>query len=122
MAADLSALSGRLQDIREEISGVRDATAGLGFETFEEVWVLRRASERALEIISEASRHIPDDWKRLEPDIPWRQIAGIGNVLRHDYEGISSRVVWDIVEIHLAPLDEAARRLLVRIEDELKRR
>jgi uncharacterized protein with HEPN domain len=39
-----------------------------------------------LEIISEASRHIPDDLKELAPDIPWRQIAAIGNLLRHEYQ------------------------------------
>jgi len=122
MSDELSGLQVRLHDIRGEISGVRDATAGLRFETFEEVWVVRRASERALEIISEASQHIPDHLKSLEPDIPWRQIAGTGNVLRHDHESISSRVVWDVIHRHLDPLDAAVRRLLSRIETEEERR
>lgn len=107
--------------MRDEISKLRDETTGLRFETFDEVWLLRRASERALEVISEASRHVPDDRKSLEPSIPWKQIAGIGNVLRHDYENISSRVVWDIITRYLDPLEEAVKRLLVRIETETER-
>ena len=116
MVDELSAVRGRLHDIRDEIGSVRDATAGLSFEAFDDAWVIRRASERALEIISEALRHIPDHLKIMEPGIPWRQIAGIGNVLRHDYEGISSRVVWDVIERHLDPLEEAVQRLLAKTE------
>ena len=109
-------LEARLHDILDEIKGIRDATIGLSHEIFEDVWVIRRASERGIEIISEASRHIPDDLKSQTSDIPWREIAGIGNVLRHNYENISSKVVWDIITRHLDPLEEAVRSLLARIE------
>jgi uncharacterized protein with HEPN domain len=47
--------------------------------------------QRAIEIISEASRAIPDDLTNTQPDIPWRKIRGTGNVLRHDYEGRAVR-------------------------------
>ena len=117
-----SGVAVRIHDILNEVSSLLDATAGLNFETFNDVWVVKRASERGLEIVSEASRHIPDDLKNHEQKIPWRQIAGIGNVLRHNYENISSRVVWDVIVNHLGPLEEAARRLLKRIETEEKGR
>ena len=57
--------------------------------------------ERALEIISEASRHLPAEMKRLRTDIPWQQIANLGNVLRHTYHAVSSKIIWDIVHEHL---------------------
>ena len=41
---------------------------------------------RGIEIILEASRAIPDDIKGTRPEIPWRKVAGIGNVMRHDYD------------------------------------
>ena len=116
MSEDKRGVTLRLHDILREIAELKDETARLSYETFSETWLLRRACERALEIISEASRHLPAELKDTEPDIPWRQIAGIGNVLRHDYENISSRIIWDIIVNHLDPLEDAARRLLAAVE------
>jgi uncharacterized protein with HEPN domain len=53
----------------------------------------RYAAERCIEIISEASRRIPADWKAEHPSIPWPDIAGIGNVLRHDYEDVNLDII-----------------------------
>jgi uncharacterized protein with HEPN domain len=58
--------------------------------------------------------------KNEEPAIAWRPIASIGNVLRHNYENISRRVMWDIIVNHLEPLEGAVRRLLKRIETDEK--
>ena len=76
----------RLTDIRDAIDETQDLAAGVAFETFARSWVMQRAVERGLEIIPEASRHVSDDLKALAPDIPWRQIAAIGNLLRHEYQ------------------------------------
>jgi uncharacterized protein with HEPN domain len=59
---------------------------------------MQRAVERGLEIISEASRHVPADLKALTPDIPWRQIAAIGNLLRHEYQRADIAATWNIIE------------------------
>lgn len=59
---------------------------------------------RCLEIISEASRRLPDGLKTLYPSIPWKDIAGAGNVYRHDYEDVAARMVWDTVQLALPPL------------------
>jgi uncharacterized protein with HEPN domain len=60
--------------------------------------------ERGLEIISEASRRLPPEMKARHPEIPWPQIAGIGNILRHDYERIAYDVIWRLVAEDLPPL------------------
>ncbi|WP_366509678.1 HepT-like ribonuclease domain-containing protein [Mesorhizobium sp.] len=55
-------------------------------------WVLKHAVQRGTEIISEASRALPDEVKALQPDIPGRQVRTIGNVLRHEYHGLADNV------------------------------
>jgi uncharacterized protein with HEPN domain len=66
----------------ENIEHIRESTAGVTFKVFAERRVLQMALERAIEIISEASRRIPDDLKDEAPEVPWKKVAGIGNVLR----------------------------------------
>ena len=56
------------------------------------------AVTRCLEIISEASRRLPDELKARHPSIAWRQMAGAGNVHRHDYEDVAARLVWETVQ------------------------
>ncbi|SRR5712692_2951753 len=102
----------RLTDMREAIQGVRALTAGVSYEVFVQNWGMQRAVERGLEIISEASRHIPDDRKASEPNIPWRQIAAIGNLLRHEYQRADSSLIWNIIVEHLPRLGEAVDRLI----------
>jgi uncharacterized protein with HEPN domain len=70
---------------------------------------------RCLEIISEASRRLPDDMKSRHPALLWRQMAGAGNVYRHDYEDVAAQFVWETVQRALQPLravvEEELRRL-----------
>ena len=68
-----------------------------------------------MEIISEASRHLPPELKERHPHIPWRNVAGIGNVLRHNYESVSAAVLWNLAKDDLPAL-EAVCRLELDIE------
>jgi uncharacterized protein with HEPN domain len=75
--------------------------------------VLRAAFERFLEIISEASRHLPQQLKESAPEIQWVDIAAIGNHLRHAYHRVDFEVLWDIYEEgELAELSAACQRYL----------
>ena len=58
-------------------------TAGYDFEKFRKDRRARQLVERNLEILSEASRRLPKELKDLAAHIPWRAVAGIGNILRH---------------------------------------
>jgi len=73
--------------------------------------------ERGLEIISEASRHLPDDFKARNPQIPWPKVAGIGNILRHAYETIAHDILWHVVRHDLPALCQACHDELQRLED-----
>lgn len=100
-----------LHDILEAIERVEEITRGKSLEAFEANWQLRWLVQRAIEIISEASRAIPDDLANTRPEIPWRKVRGIGNVLRHDYEGLSDRVIWNVVVDELPRLKASVELL-----------
>lgn len=72
---------------------------------------VRQLVERNLEILSEASRRLPDEFKQKESDIPWRSIAGIGNILRHDYYKSSPEMLWEICRKDLRNLKDAVERI-----------
>ncbi len=69
-----------------------------------------------MEIISEASRRLTDDLKARHPEIPWTKVAGIGNVLRHDYENISAPIMWKLVQDDLPPLEKICRSELAAMK------
>jgi uncharacterized protein with HEPN domain len=72
----------------------------------------RYAAERCVEIISEASRRVPARWKQEYPSIPWLQIAGIGNIMRHDYEEINLEIILGLRGKRLDELKAAVTALL----------
>ena len=108
----------RLSDIVEAIENIRSETAGVSLDAFEADWRKRWLVERGVEIISEASRRLSDEVKARHPEIPWPKVAGIGNVLRHDYESISAPVMWKLVQDDLPPLERVCREELAREQDE----
>jgi uncharacterized protein with HEPN domain len=101
-----------LHDILNAIAGAREAIGDADFASYQERRPVKRAVEREIEIISEASRRIPKKLKAAEPSVPWNEIAGIGNVLRHDYETVSDPIVWNVVQEHLPELEAAVSRIL----------
>nr|WP_245313193.1 HepT-like ribonuclease domain-containing protein [Bradyrhizobium macuxiense] len=64
--------------------------------------------------MSEASRRLPADLKARHPGIAWRQMAGAGNVYRHDYEDVAAQLVWDTVERALPPLRAVIEQEIAR--------
>jgi uncharacterized protein with HEPN domain len=93
-----------LRDIQHHIELAIQFVAGMDYETFREDMRTVYAVTRCLEIISEASRRLPGDLKARHPLIAWKDMAGAGNVYRHDYEDVAARLVWDTVQLALPPL------------------
>jgi len=102
----------RLTDIVEAIALIQAEMAGVKLAAFAQDRRKRWIVERGLEIISEASRHLPAALKAKHPEIPWAKVAGIGNILRHEYERIAYDVLWHVVRDNLPPLDLACRTAL----------
>lgn len=107
----------RLRHIRHRIALIRSLWANTGYS---EAWADDTrwpAFERHLEIISEASRSIPPDWKAIHAStIEWEKVAGLGNLLRHVYQYVNGPILWAIYENDLEPLDAAIADLLARTE------
>lgn len=108
----------RLDDIVEAIERVREVVGNMSFEVFEADWQSRWLVERGVEIMSEASRHLTVELKARHPDIPWRKVAGIGNVLRHNYENIAAPVMWSLVHDDLLRLEQICREELAAAQAE----
>jgi uncharacterized protein with HEPN domain len=68
----------------------------------------------ALEIVSDASRRLPEELKDRHPEIDWLGVAAAGNIYRHECEGVDEALLWHTVEHDLEPLREAARDELLR--------
>jgi uncharacterized protein with HEPN domain len=105
-----------LQSIVAAIEHINAKMKGITLEMFEADIDRQRIVERNVEIISEASRRLQEHLKARHPDIPWKDIAGIGNILRHDYENVIPDAMWNVARDHLAPLERACRDELMRGE------
>jgi uncharacterized protein with HEPN domain len=101
-----------LEDILRCIEQVQHAAESRTVADLESEWMFRLAVERAIEIISEASRHIPENLKNLRPEIPWPEISSIGNILRHEYHTVATNIVWEVVQKDLPVLREAIVAML----------
>ena len=73
---------------------------------------MRAAVVRNIEIIGEATKRLPEDLRDREPGIPWKSIAGMRDVVVHDYFEIDDEIVWNVVENELPRLREAIERLM----------
>ncbi len=106
----------------EAITNIETDTAGYDFEKFRQDRRVRQLVERNLEIISETSRRLPQPAKEAEGQIPWRAIAGIGNVIRHDYHDTYPTVLWETCSKDLQPLKSALSRIRATIATQNERR
>ena len=99
----------RLTDIVDAIALIRTEMQGVSLDAYEADIRKRWTIERGIEIVSEASRRLPDELKARHPDIPWPKIAGIGNVLRHNYEDVEADTVWKLVQDGLPALESVCK-------------
>lgn len=99
-----SAATAALRDIAHHIDLAVHFTAGFDYDAFVADQRTVYAATRCLEIISEASRRLPEDLKVRHPSIEWKDLAGAGNIYRHDYEDVAAQQVWETVQIDLPPL------------------
>lgn len=83
-----------LQDILDAITEIESFIDGISFDDFQSDRTKVLAVVKLLEIVGEAVKKIPDEQRRLYPEIPWRSISGMRNILIHEYWQIDIEVLW----------------------------
>ena len=103
----------RLRQIKESIREIHGFLDGKSEVDLRRQRLIRLSVERLLEMISEASRQIPEEWKQeFGGEIPWQKIAAFGNVLRHTYDNVDIGVLWSVYLNDLDPLEAAIDAML----------
>lgn len=87
-----------LDDILTAIKDVEEFTRGMNYDTFADDKKTINAVIRSLEILGEAAKRIPTTFRQKHPDIPWSKMAGMRDVLIHDYMDVDVRTVWKVAQ------------------------
>jgi uncharacterized protein with HEPN domain len=104
-----------LLDVVASIDYIRSFAAGITFDQYLEDRKTRSAVERELLIISEAAIRLGSDAETICPGPDWRDIRGLGNKLRHDYDGLNDELLWQTVQNDLLPLRMDVEKALLSL-------
>jgi uncharacterized protein with HEPN domain len=102
-----------IRDCLAEIAVLHEIEGRMTLQAFRSDPIARRAAAYAIQTISEAVRHIPDDWLASFPNQPWTQIKGIGNRIRHEYFRIDDAILWEIITTDTPALKTVMEAMLV---------
>ena len=106
-----------VEDILDAMEKAEAMLTGVDFETFGEDYQLNFAVVRALEIVGEATKRLPETIREQYHEIPWRDMAGMRDRIIHGYDTVNLRIVWETVKNCLPELKPKIRQILVDYED-----
>ena len=109
-----------IEDIEESINNIQNFTQDMTLEKFFEDTLVQDAVLRRLEVIGEATKNIPTEFKDKYPDVPWKKMAGLRDVLTHFYFGINFERVWLVVKDDLPDLKKKIKKILEDMETALE--
>lgn len=107
-----------LSDILEAIRRIHDYTSGMDYQNFLKDLKTRDAVIRNLEIIGEASKSVPDEFKKQFQEIPWKEMCGVRDKLIHHYFGVNFEIVWSIISEELPEVRKNINNILNKIGNE----
>ena len=106
-----------IKDILESIENIEDFVAGFSKEDFWDDKKTQDAVIRNIEIIGEAVKNIPEIIRQKYPNVEWKKIAGIRDILIHNYLGTDLEIVWGIIKNNLPKLKKEIK-LIIKKENE----
>lgn len=115
---DLKGDKVRLLHILDAKSEIEDYSENLDFGHFFRTSMARFASIKPLEIIGEAANHISPELIQRYPDIEWRRIIALRNILIHGYFGVDAKIVWDIIQEDIPKLKISVEGILSDFNDD----
>lgn len=99
-------------DILESIKRIREYVNDMTFEDFTKNMEKQDSVMRRLEIIGEAVKRLPEEWRKLNTNIPWKQISGTRDWLIHGYDEVNLEIIWNIIEKDLDPLEKQIKMIV----------
>ena len=109
-----------IKDILENIEDIESFSECLTKQDFEENKLKQNAIIRSLEIIGEAVKNIPKSFRKRYPKVPWRDIAGLRDIMIHAYFGILLERVWGVIKKDLPVLKKQIKKILNDLDKEKK--
>lgn len=110
-----------LDDIKECMARIEEYVGNISQATFFENPALQDAVVRRLEIIGEAVKNIPEELKAQYSAVPWKEIAGMRDVLIHEYSGVNLGRVWNTIEDDIPALKREIEAMLTSLDQTDKR-
>jgi uncharacterized protein with HEPN domain len=107
-----------LQDILDAIAAIEQFTSDVDFVIFSQNLEKIFAVSRAIEIIGEAVKRVPDSVRNQYPEIPWRDMAGMWDKLIHDYFNAEVDIIWKAVQEDVPQLKSMISRVLKDLESQ----
>ena len=101
-----------IEDILDAMNKAEILLEGVTFEQFEADFRTNFAVVRALEIVGEATKRLPDSLRQQYPDIPWRGMAGMRGRIIHAYDTVDLEIVWDVVKKDIPEIKPRIQKIL----------
>jgi len=106
-----------LEDILKSMLRITEYIEGKKFEDFKKNYMIVDAVVRNFEIIGEASKNVPASIKKQFPEIPWKKMYGLRNLISHKYFGIDYEMLWEIASVSLPQNIKDLQRIIAKLKN-----
>jgi uncharacterized protein with HEPN domain len=106
-----------VEDILDAMDKAEVLLAGMSYDGFEADWRIQFAVTRALEIVGEATKRLPMSIRDQYPHIPWKDMAGMRDIIIHSYDNVNLQVVWTVVIQDIPQIKPQLQQILADYKD-----